>query len=90
MQVSNVCIQIRDFVLKHFPLAGNQNLSNNDSLLEGGIIDSLGVLNLVTYIEQAFRISVSDEDLIPENFQTIEHISAFVQGKSSIQAGRLS
>jgi len=89
MQVSNVRDQIKNFILKHFPLARNHHLSDNDSLLESGIVDSLGVLSLVTYIEQAFKISVADEDLVPENFQTVEGIAAFIQEKSRAFSGQV-
>jgi acyl carrier protein len=87
MQVINE--QVKDFIIKHFPLARNRNLHNDDPLLENGILDSLGVLDLVTYLEKEFGISISDEDLVPENFQTIGHIAAFVQGKSKANSGQL-
>ena len=44
------------------------NLDENQSLLESGIIDSLGIMKLVTFIEDEFQLKISDEELIPENF----------------------
>lgn len=52
-------------------------------LLESGIIDSLGVLDLVGFLEEAFDVKIDDDDLIPENFGNIECIVAFVQKKNS-------
>lgn len=83
MQANIVSEQIKDFILKHFPLARNRNISNNDPLLENGILDSLGVLDLVTYLEKEFHIALSDEDLVPNNFQTIACITALVQERSN-------
>ncbi len=74
--------RIRGFILEKFPLARKQGLKSSDKLLEGGILDSLGVLDLVGFVEQEFAIQVSDEELVPDNFQTIEQLAAFVQAKS--------
>jgi acyl carrier protein len=75
--------RIRAFVLEKFPLARKQQLKDSDALLESGILDSLGILDLVTYLEQEFSISVADDELVPENFQSIERVAAFVQSKST-------
>jgi acyl carrier protein len=73
--------KIREFILKKFPLARKHQLKDSDALLESGILDSLGVLDLVHFIEQEFSIAVADEELVPENFQTIDRIAAFVGSK---------
>ena len=65
-------LRIRQFVLQKFPLARKRSVANGDNLLESGIIDSLGVLELVTFFQQEFSVAASDEDLTPENFQNIE------------------
>ncbi len=74
--------RIRSFVLDKFPLARKRNLKDSDELLESGILDSLGVLDLVSYVEQEFLIGVADDELLPENFQTIDRIAAFVESKT--------
>ena len=76
-------IQIREFILDKFPLARKQQLKDSDALLESGILDSLGVLDLVHFIEQKFSITVADDDLVPENFQTIDRIAIFIGNKSN-------
>jgi acyl carrier protein len=78
--------RIRQFVLDHFPLARKQSVIEDDSpLLDGGIIDSLGVLELVHFIEEAFEIMIADEDLLAENFESITSMAAFVRRKRNGQ-----
>ena len=79
--------QIRKFIGDHFPSARRAKLGSQDALLENGIIDSLGVLDLVSFMEETFAITVMDEELLPENFQTIERLTKFVESKSN---GKLS
>ena len=52
-----------------------------ESLLEAGVIDSMAVLELVGYIEQRYAITVGDDDMMPENFDTIEAIAAFIESR---------
>lgn len=74
--------EIRQFVLKTFPLARKLQLKNSDALLESGVLDSQGVLELVSFVERQFSISVADDELVPENFQTIERIVAFIESRT--------
>lgn len=74
--------RIREFVLKQFPLTRKNGLKGADRWLESGLIDSLGILDLVHFLENEFSIQVSDEDLLPENFQSLDAVSAFVNRKS--------
>jgi len=73
--------QLKSFITKQFPLARKRNLGIDDRLLGEGIIDSLGVLDIVGYLETEFRISIADDDLTPENFETIGRLTAFVERK---------
>ena len=73
--------KIRDFIIENF-LFGNANgLKNDTSFLEEGIIDSTGVLELVTFLEENFEIQVDDEELIPENLDSIDNVSAYLERK---------
>jgi acyl carrier protein len=83
MAGNHVNTQIRKFILEKFPLARKQQIKDSDPLLESGVLDSLGVLDLVSFVEQEFSVHVADEELVPENFQTIDRIAAFVESKSS-------
>lgn len=79
---NNIGERINQFVLRTFPLARKKAPTPQDDLLESGVIDSLGVLDLVTFVEKEFGIAVSDEDLLPENFNTLERLTTFVRGKT--------
>jgi len=80
---SEINPSIRSFILRKFPAARKRNLNDAVPLLESGIIDSLGVLDLVGFLEQTFDMKINDDDLTPENFGNIERMVAFVQRKNS-------
>ena len=70
---------IREFIRGRFPLASSKNLTHDLSLLESGIVDSLGVLDLVGFVEERFGIVAQDEDLVPENFDSIDALARYVR-----------
>lgn len=76
-------MRIRSFVIQKFPVARKRSIDDNTPLLEYGIIDSLGVLDLVTFLEQSFGIAIADEELTPDHFASITSISVFVDKKRS-------
>ena len=78
---SQTTVRIRAFIIEHFPTARARRLTSDESLLENGVLDSLGILDLVAYLEREFRISVSDDDLLPEHFDTLDRLTAFVERK---------
>ena len=73
--------RIREFIYEQFPLAKKASLSDEDTLLESGIVDSLGILELVNFVTEKFGITVSDEDLQPETFNSIGSLAAFVEAR---------
>ena len=82
MNYIDIKMAIRHYITTHFPLAGRQtSVADSESLFASGIVDSLGVLDLVTFIEDAFGVIVADEDLLADNFETIDQVAAFVQAK---------
>lgn len=74
--------RIRAFIVEHFPSARNRTLHGDERLLANGILDSLGVLDLVAFLEDEFGISVADDDLVPEHFESLRSLAAFVAHKS--------
>jgi acyl carrier protein len=80
---SDINADVRKFIFKTFPLARKQQVKDGDALLEGGMLDSQGVLEVVSFIEQRFGITVPDEDLVPEHFQTIARIGGYIQSKTA-------
>lgn len=71
--------QVRNFIGQKFPLARRRKIHDDDNLLESGVIDSLGVLEVVTFLNEEFSLGVEDDDLTPENFQSINSIAALVE-----------
>lgn len=61
--------------------AGEDTLSYEDSFLEKGIIDSTGIMEIVIFIEEEYGFSIYDEELIPENLDSINNLSRFIKGK---------
>jgi acyl carrier protein len=74
---------VRQFILKTFPLARKQQIRDSDNLLESGFLDSQGILEVVTFIEERFSVILSDEELVPDNFLTIDRIAAFIRSKTT-------
>jgi acyl carrier protein len=74
--------EIQSYVLSEFA-AERDEIAPDENLLGQGILDSMGILKLVTFLEERFGIATDDDDLIPENFETIELMRAFVERKRS-------
>jgi acyl carrier protein len=85
-QTPTVEERIREFVLKQFPLARKNGLKSGEKWLESGLIDSLGILDLVHFLEEEFKIQVSDEELLPDNFQSLDGVASFVRMKQASNA----
>lgn len=79
----SVAADLEQFVLEITKGTGVTAVAPDDDLLANGIVDSHGLMELVGFIEQRYGISVSDDDLLPENFQSLSHIQAFVERKKS-------
>ena len=79
----NIETEIRKFIGENFILEGDDHLGDEDSLLEKGIIDSTGVLELVAFIEETYQFKIQDEELVPENLDSIKNISQFIKNKLS-------
>ena len=73
---------IREFILRELgPVVDADELTDEYPLLENGVVDSMGVLELVGFLESAFGIEVDDLDLIPDHFGSINAITDFVSAK---------
>jgi len=75
--------QIRDFVTSNFYVADPAALEDRTSLLDQGIIDSTGVLEVIMFVETSFGIAVEDSEMLPENLDSIERIAAYVARKTA-------
>jgi acyl carrier protein len=77
----NIQKTFRNFIIENFLFEEDDNLKEDTSFLENGIIDSTGVLELVMFIEETYGISVEDDEIVPENLDSISKITEYVQRK---------
>ena len=80
--MSTVREQIREFIVDNFLMGeDSEDLKDDSSFLEEGIIDSTGVLELVEFLEDSFEIKVDDEELVPENLDSINNLCTYLEKK---------
>lgn len=72
---------IREFVVENFLFGDGNRLSVDTSFIENGIVDSTGILELVAFLEETYGIVVEDEEIIPENLDSIQNITFFLEKK---------
>ena len=77
--------QIKDFIRNE--IIGNDEhieVESTTMLIDSGIIDSMGIMKLLTYLEDTFSVKIDGDDLVPENFETIDTICSLVEKATSI------
>lgn len=72
---------IRNFIVDNFLFGEDNNLENHTAFLENGIIDSTGIMELVAFLEETYQIKILDDELIPENLDSLENVDAFLKRK---------
>ena len=83
----NIEMTIRDFIADNFFVEADEfALPSTASLTQGGTVDSMGVLELIMFIEQNWRFSIPDQDTIPENLDSIDRIVHYVANRSPMTA----
>lgn len=76
---------IRSFIVENFLFGDTtQDLGDDLSLIEAGIVDSTGILELVGHVENTYGITVADADIVPANFDSIGRIAAFVAARAGV------
>jgi acyl carrier protein len=74
--------EVRQFVIDNFVrAAGDADFSDEDSFLETGLVDSMGILNLVEFVREKFSVSIADEELVPEYWDSVRRVAEFIQSK---------
>jgi acyl carrier protein len=84
MTADSIGSRIRDFLVERFPSARTRPIGDDDQLLANGVLDSLGVLDVVAFLEKEFAITIADDDLLPENFETLRRLTRFVAGRQTV------
>lgn len=79
--------QIRTFISENLLYSSNGlELSDDTSFLDKGVVDSTGVLELVLFVEETFGVSVDDDEIVPDNFDSLNNLTAYVQHKTGKSA----
>lgn len=77
---NSIRLTILSFIEENFLFQiGDQKLADNQALLEAGVVDSTGVLELVAFLEDTFHLQIADKDIIPQNLDSVDAITAFVE-----------
>lgn len=83
--------QIRQFILENFLYTNDESkLRDSDSFLERGIVDSTGILELLMFVEDTFGFEVADEEVLPDNFDSVERLTRYVDQKKGNGVARVS
>lgn len=85
MNNSDIDRDIRAFLIDNF-LSGHAEALRDGEPLQGNVIDSTGALELVAYLQNHFGITVEDEEVIPENLESVKNVVAYVAGKLAAKA----
>ena len=72
---------VKEFIIENFLFGEEDQLKLDTNFFDKGIIDSTGVIELVSFLEETFNISVDDEELIPENLSSLKNVEVFLQKK---------
>ena len=73
--------KIRAFIVDNFLFGNGSRLTDDTSFLEERIIDSTGILQIISFLEEEFAIGINDDEILPENLDNLNNISAFLQRK---------
>lgn len=83
--------EVRTFITENFPLGDSGfELAGTDSLLEVGVIDSVGVLELIEYLESTYGFQIPDEDVLPENLDSVDAIARYASRRLQAADGGTS
>jgi acyl carrier protein len=72
---------VREFVMENFLFGDGGQLQDDTSFMETGIIDSTGILELITFLEEKYEINIEDDELIPENLDNLQNVAGFIERK---------
>ena len=76
--------KIKFFIVDNFLFGDEEGLKDQTSFMDGAIIDSTGILELVDYIEKDFKITISDNEILPENLDSINNLVNFLEKKTGV------
>jgi len=78
----NIKAKVRGYIVENFIMGGNaDHLKDADSFMETHVVDSTGFLELVSFIEETYGFAVTDDEMVPENLDSLDNIDAYVRRK---------
>ncbi|MHC4323085.1 MAG: acyl carrier protein [Planctomycetota bacterium] len=77
----DISVKVREFVVENFLFGDGEALKDDTSFMEEGIIDSTGILELVFFLEETFGLSVEDDELVPDNMDSLQNIAGYIGRK---------
>lgn len=80
----DIADNVRQFIASNFYIGKSLSLKSETSLMDSGVVDSTGVLEIILFIEERFGIQVNDSEMLPENLDSIGRIAEFVARKVSV------
>ena len=82
MEQSKIAAEVKDYIEKNFVYDQETNFKVDESLLDSGLVDSTGILEVVSFIEETFSISIEDEEMVPDNLDSVNKIASFIVRKT--------
>jgi acyl carrier protein len=80
---------VRNYILENYLFSDDPSaLADDESFMEKGIVDSTGMMEVISFLEEEFDLSVQDEEMVPENLDSVSAIVAYVQRKQAQQTAR--
>ena len=76
---------VRNFIIDNFLFGDGNGFTEEISFLEEGLIDSMGILELITFLEETFHINIKDDELLPQNLDSLNKITKFLDNKLSVK-----
>lgn len=85
--MNEISATIRGYIVSTFLFGDGSRLADETSFMENGILDSTGMLELISFIEQEFGLSIDPSELVPDNLDSIRNVTAFIERKTKESAG---
>jgi acyl carrier protein len=83
MNLDEVRQKLRHFILENYLFTDDENaLKDDDSFLDGGVLDSMGILELIDYLDEGLGIKVEGDELVPDNLDSINSLLKFISAKA--------
>lgn len=74
--------KVRNYILENYLFTDDQSeLDSGDSLLDKGIIDSTGIMEVILFLEEEFGVAVEDDEMVPENLDSVDNLVKFIKAK---------